>query len=201
MARIKVVCGLGNPGPEYEHTRHNVGYDIIDRLARRLGLSRNQRAAGFEFRTLTAGTGEVHLIQPVTYVNRSGLAVREALDRFRAQPGELFVISDDFHLPLGALRIRTSGSAGGHNGLQSIIDELGTIEFSRLRAGIGPLPDEIAGQSELIVDFVLSRFRPDEEEIVSNMISHAVEAVERVIADGLDPAISKNNGANPTPES
>jgi len=200
MARITVVCGLGNPGPEYEHTRHNVGYDIIDGLAMRLGLFRSRRAAGFEFRSAAAGTGEIHLIQPVTYVNRSGLAVREALDRFRAQPGELFVISDDFHLPLGALRIRTSGSAGGHNGLQSIIDVIGTTEFPRLRAGIGPLPDGMAGQSELIVDFVLSRFRPDEEEIVSNMISHAVEAVERVIADGLDQAISKYNGANPTPE-
>jgi len=200
MTTIKIVCGLGNPGESYEHTRHNLGYDIIDRLARQPGFSAVTAASVFDYRTAPGADGPIYLIRPTTYVNRSGIAVIRALEMFDADPDELFVISDDFDLHLGTIRIRKSGSSGGHNGLQSIIDEIGQSDFPRLRAGIGPLPAETAGHPERIPDFVLSRFRPDEDESVAEMISRAVEAVTLVIAGELDLAISRYNSPNPTPD-
>jgi PTH1 family peptidyl-tRNA hydrolase len=200
MTVIKIVCGLGNPGQVYEHSRHNLGFDIIDRMADKPGLLPVMTSSVFDYRIFPGVYGSVRLIRPKTYVNRSGIAVHRALEMFGAKPDELFVISDDFHLHLGTIRIRRSGSSGGHNGLQSIIDEIGRSDFPRLRAGIGPLPPDIAGNPENIPDFVLSRFRPDEEKIVAEMISRAVEAVALVINGGLDPAISRCNNPNPTPD-
>ncbi len=200
MTVIKIVCGLGNPGTQYEHSRHNLGFDIIDRLAGRPNVSAPTATPSFDYRTMPGAAGPVQLIRPTTYVNRSGIAVRRALDMFGAEPDELFVISDDFNLHLGTIRIRKSGSSGGHNGLQSIINGIDRSDFPRLRAGIGPLPPEIADDPETIPDFVLNRFEADEEEAVAEMISRAVEAVTLVIAGELDLAISRYNSPNPTPE-
>lgn len=200
MTVIKIVCGLGNPGASYEHSRHNLGFDIIDRMAEWPGVSAAETAPVFDYRTMPGAAGPVHVIRPTTYVNRSGVAVRRALDMFGAEPDELFVISDDFNLHLGTIRIRKSGSSGGHNGLQSIIDEIGRSDFPRLRAGIGPLPPDIANDPDAIPDFVLSRFEPDEEEQVAEMLLRAVEAVTLVIAGELDLAISRYNNPNPTPD-
>jgi PTH1 family peptidyl-tRNA hydrolase len=146
------------------------------------------------------GDGTVYLIQPLTYVNRSGAAVLDALQRFEADPDELFVICDDYHLPLGALRIRKRGSSGGHNGLLSIIEALGRDDFARLRLGIGPLPDWADADREKIPDFVLGRFEADDEEIVTRMLSLAVEAVAVTLRESLDMAISTCNRNNPTPD-
>ena len=195
---VRLICGLGNPGLRYEHTRHNLGYDILDRLARRLDLERDDKDPLYEYARAESRHGGIHLIKPVTYVNRSGLAVTAALERLDVDPSELFVIVDDFNLPLGTLRIRTSGSSGGHRGLASIIEELGRADFPRLRAGIGPLPEDARADRDRIPDFVLDRFRADEEDIVDDMMIRAVEAVELVINDRLDLAISRYN-ANPTP--
>jgi PTH1 family peptidyl-tRNA hydrolase len=196
---VKVICGLGNHPAEYQHTRHNLGFDIIDRLAKTIGSARPGRAVWFDYMTIPAAGGDVHLIKPLTFVNRSGIAVAEAMEMFGTGPSELFVITDDFNLPLGTLRIRRRGSAGGHHGLESIIAELGGGEFPRLRAGIGPLPEGTPAGEQGVIDFVLGRFRAEEEEIVSRMISQATEAVELVIADRLDAAIQLANSANPTP--
>ncbi len=200
MTVIKIVCGLGNPGASYEHCRHNLGFDIIDRLAEQPGFLPVTATSLFDYRTVAGAVGLVYMIRPTTFVNRSGIAVRRALDIFGAGPDELFVISDDFNLHLGTIRIRKSGSLGGHNGLQSIIDEIGRTDFPRLRAGIGPLPPEYADDPENIPDFVLSRFRPNEEEAVAEMKSRAVEAVTLAIAGELDLAISRYNIPNPTPD-
>jgi len=196
---VKIICGLGNPGPRYEHTRHNLGFDILDRLAQKLDLPPAETSAWFEYRIAPATSGEVYLIKPLTYVNRSGLAMHEAMKRFEVDPTELFVINDDFHIPLGSLRIRKSGSSGGHNGLESVIEILGRTDFARMRTGIGPLPEWAVAAGKLIPDFVLSRFEPQEEEAVEEMISLAVEALEVVINEDLDQAISKYNKINPTP--
>ena len=195
---VKLICGLGNPGPRYEHTRHNLGFDILDRLAQKLDLRPAEKTAWFEFRAVPTASGEVYLVKPLTYVNRSGLAVFEAVNQFKVDPAELFVISDDFHIPLGSLRIRKSGSSGGHNGLESVIEFLGDTDFARMRTGIGPLPEWAAADRRLIPDFVLGRFESQEIETVQQMISLAVEAIEVIITQNLDQAISKYNKTNPT---
>ena len=139
------------------------------------------------------------MIKPLTHVNRSGTAVYEALRRFEAGPEELFVISDYFHLSLGTIRIRISGSSGGHNGLQSIIDAVGTAEFPRMRVGIGTRPEKLEQNPDAIPDFVLSRFEPEETETVAAAISRAVDAVIMVIGGDFDLAMSRYNNSNPTP--
>jgi len=195
----RIICGLGNPGSRYEHTRHNLGFDIIDRLAERLDITGQGLTPQFEYRTV-AGADDTFLIKPATYVNRSGLAVFEALRLFKAEPAELFVINDDFHLTLGTVRIRKGGSSGGHNGLESIIEELGRTDFPRMRLGIGPLPEWAIADGAKIPDFVLGCFQPGEIEIVDKMISLAVEAIETILIENLDLAISRYNTVNPTPE-
>ncbi len=196
---VKIICGLGNHPAEYQHTRHNLGFDIVDRLGKKMVSARPGRSVWYEYITTTVGGQDIHLIKPLTFVNRSGIAVAEAMRMLGAVPSELFVITDDFNLPLGTLRIRLRGSAGGHHGLESIMAELGAEDFPRLRAGIGPLPDDLTAGERRIIDFVLGRFLPEEEEIVKHMISQAVEAMELVIADRLDAAIQVANSANPTP--
>ena len=197
---IKIVCGLGNPGPQYRSTRHNLGFEIIDRLTGRLNAASAGNNPLFEWRKATLDHGDVYLVKPNMYINLSGLAVREAMHVFEAEPDEFFVISDDFNLPLGALRIRKWGTAGGHKGLISIIDEIGGDRFPRMRVGTGPLPEEVLADRESVPDFVLSRFLPEEEEIVEDMVSRSVEAIRLALKHGLDLAISKYNSAGPTPE-
>ena len=197
---IKVVCGLGNPGNKYRATRHNLGFDIVDRLAARHKVIQSGQGGSFLYRSVRTVTGEVFLIKPQTYMNRSGAAVAEALQLFTAQPTELFVIGDDFNLPLGRLRIRKSGSAGGHNGLASIIETLGHDDFLRLRGGIGPLPERTGQIPGAITAFVLSRFLPEEEKNIVTTISRSVEAIELILSNQIDRAISIYNSANPTPK-
>lgn len=197
---IRIVCGLGNPGGEYFGTRHNLGFDIIDRLAKRHKMIQAGSHRFFSFRAIDTASGMLYLIKPQAYMNRSGEAVVEALRLWNVKPDEFFVISDDFNLALGSIRIRKTGSAGGHKGLASIIDSLGVSDFPRLRAGIGPLPFEGPADRDRITDFVLSPFPAEENDVVDDLISRAVEAIGLVINNCFDLAISKYNSANPTPE-
>jgi len=197
---IKVICGIGNPGERYRATRHNLGFAVIDRLAEQRPGAQQERCREFEYITVGTDYGPVCLIKPLTFVNRSGLAVGKALDMFGATPAELFVISDDYNLPLGRLRLRREGSAGGHNGLISILETMETTTFPRLRLGIGPLPDFAQSDRSRIPEFVLGRFTAGEIEIVDTMISRAVDAVEHIMNDRIDEAIRSANCANPTPE-
>lgn len=185
---MKIILGIGNPGPEYQHTRHNVGFDAVDLVAKQNDIEPASRA---RFSSLAASgmiCGErAILLKPQTYVNLSGEAARAALDWHRQPPDALLVVCDDFNLELGRIRVRPQGSSGGHRGLQSIIDALGTEAYPRLRIGIGrPGTDEA-------VDFVLSRFQDDEVSQVQSAIRRASEAVLCWVTEGIEACMNKFN--------
>ena len=184
-----MVAGLGNPGPEYEQTRHNIGFLIVDRLANHFA-SKWERSA--KWGALYAKCSDVLLVKPMTYMNRSGGPLHAVARFHKIAPGEILVLLDDLALPLGRLRLRASGSSGGHNGLESILVQFGTDEIPRLRIGIGAAP--AAGS----VDYVLSRFFEEEKSLVTSTIDHAVEAVKCAIDNGL---VSAMNSFNKTEES
>jgi PTH1 family peptidyl-tRNA hydrolase len=187
---MKVICGLGNPGDRYRLTRHNVGFRVVDLLADRWGLTGQGRvrdgAAQLEHR-LPEPVGRVLLVKPQKYMNLSGGALKAAVRQTDVDVrDDLLVIADDVDLPLGRIRLRRSGSAGGHNGLRDIIDALGTNEFARLRVGIGR-----AGET---VDHVLSTFRPGERDTATEAIASAADAAERWLRDGIEVAMNEFNG-------
>ncbi len=185
---MRVIVGLGNPGAQYAHTRHNVGFMCVDRVSRLHNIPFSDR------RQLAAmGTGciegqEVVLAKPRTFMNRSGEAVRYLLQRFSAKPSDLVVIYDDMDLPLGKIRIRPKGSSGGHRGVESIIGATGTQDFARIRVGVGrPLGTEGA------VNHVLARFSREEEPVVQEAIDRVAEAVRVLLKDGIEAAMNRFN--------
>ena len=187
---MKVICGLGNPGERYLFTRHNVGFRVVDLLADRWGLTGAGRvkdgAARLEA-ALAEPIGRVLLVKPMRFMNLSGSALKAAIRNTDADPStDLLVICDDIDLPLGKVRLRRSGSAGGHNGLRDIIAALGTDEFNRLRVGIGR-----AGEP---VDHVLATFKPGEKTLASEAIATGADAAERWLSDGIDAAMTEFNG-------
>jgi PTH1 family peptidyl-tRNA hydrolase len=188
MSPNLIVVGLGNPGPRYDCTRHNLGFRVVDRLA-----SGRPRRTWSERRTcdvarIPRGGADVLLVKPLTYMNLSGRALAELRSDGELRTEETLVVVDDIALPLGQIRLRRRGSDGGHNGLKSIAAELGTTDFPRLRLGIGPVPP---GRDA--ADFVLEAFGPDEEKTVEEMLARAVSCVEAVIARGLDRAMGEYN--------
>lgn len=184
-----LVVGLGNPGSQYEYTRHNAGFLAADELARR-GRFSVQRV---KFHALTAsaviGGQGVLVMKPTTFMNLSGEAVGEAARFYKLAPGHVLVISDDVDLPLGKLRIRKSGSAGGHNGLKSIIQHLGTDQFPRLKIGVGgkPHPDYD------MADWVLGKLQGEEKNIMDQAAGRAADAIECLLRDGIDKAMNQFN--------
>ncbi len=190
---MKVVTGLGNPGERHRLTRHNVGFRVVDLLADRWGLTGQGRvrdgAARLEVQ-LSDPDERVLLVKPMKYMNLSGGPVRAALRQTGADPAEdLLVVTDDVDLPLGRLRLRREGSAGGHNGLRDIIASLGSNEFNRLRVGIGR-----PGSSRVTVDHVLATFKPGERELATESIAAAADAVETWLRDGIEAAMNEFNG-------
>ena len=184
---MKVVVGLGNPGRQYAETRHNVGWMVADRLAERASWS--DRAARGSAAAIVSGRYrglDLALVKPQTFMNLSGIAVRKALVRFRAPLDDLLVVVDDFALPFGKLRLREGGSSGGHNGLESIIEELGGNRFARLRVGIGD-------PRGLAVDHVLSRFSGEERAALDEVIDAAADAVEEWARVGTSKAATRWN--------
>ena len=184
---MKLIVGLGNPGRRYRATRHNVGWEVIARLAARAGIRVNEDEGFAEVGRGTIGTRRVLLARPYTYVNVSGEAVRDLRRRHRLRPEDILIIVDDIDLPLGRLRLRAGGSAGGHNGLKSVIEALGTTEFPRLRVGIGRPPHGVEA-----ADFVLTRFT-EEERMVHETLERAAEAVELAVTEGLPAAMNRVN--------
>ena len=183
---MKLVVGLGNPGDRYAQTRHNVGWMVMDRLAERAGWSGGRerdasRIVGGRYRGL-----DLMLAKPLTYMNDSGLAVRKLLAREHAPLVDLLVVADDFALPFGKLRFREGGSAGGHNGLRSIVDELGNEKFSRLRVGIG-------APGRGFIDHVLSTFQPDEKQRLDELLDAAADGVEAWAREGTSKAANHFN--------
>jgi PTH1 family peptidyl-tRNA hydrolase len=184
--RIRLVAGLGNPGPEYASTRHNVGFLVVDRLAEQFG-STWERSTKWD--AVVTKYGEVFLLKPMSFMNRSGHPLFAVAQFYKIDPAEILVVLDDFALPLGRLRLRAGGSPGGHNGLESIIAQFGTEEIPRLRIGIGAAPS--AGS----VDYVLSRFFEEEKPLVRSTIDRAAEAVKCAIDNGLVSAMNTFNKA------
>ncbi len=187
---MKVITGLGNPGERYRLTRHNVGFRVVDLLADRWGLtgqgSVRDGAALLDVRR-PGPTGRVLLVKPLKYMNLSGGPLRAALRQTDADLGsDVLVVADDIDLPLGRIRLRRSGSAGGHNGLRDIIATFGTNEFNRLRVGVGR-----AGEA---VDHVLATFGPDERELADEMVAVGADAAERWLTHGIDEAMNAFNG-------
>jgi PTH1 family peptidyl-tRNA hydrolase len=184
-----IIVGLGNPGKKYEGTRHNMGFDVIDRLV----YKNNIPCSGSKFHSVYGtgmiGTQKVVLAKPLTYMNLSGTAVRELIDFYKIDPeSELIVISDDIDLEPGRIRIRKQGSAGGQNGLRHIVQCLGTQKFIRIRVGTGGKPEgwELA-------DWVLSRFTMDDRALVDDAIVRAADAVAAICTDGIDKAMNVYN--------
>ena len=184
---MKIVVGLGNPGQQYEQTRHNVGWMVLDRLAERANWTGHARARDAAATVYGRYRGlDLMLVKPTTYMNLSGVAVRKLLARQRAPLSDMLVVVDDFDLPLGRIRVRERGSAGTHNGLRSIIGELGSQDFARLRVGIGE-PGPAA------VNHVLSRFTAGERRVLDEVVDAAADAVEDWARHGPARAANKWN--------
>lgn len=193
---MKLIVGLGNPGRNYEKTRHNAGYMVVDRLVERHGAGAPVKAR-FNAAVVEAPVAgqTCLLIKPTTYMNRSGQAVAEAVRFYKADPSrDLLVISDEIALPAGTIRLRPGGGAAGHNGLANITLLLGTDAYPRLRVGIGPKPAYFDDQA----DFVLGRFTEPEWAVVEPAINRAADAVEVFVAKGLDAAMNTFNAPPPS---
>ena len=185
---ISQVIGLGNIGKRYENTRHNLGFEVLHLVRDRLDAELKPETATFFRAEKTLGDRNIILAWPTTYMNRSGRAAKALLQENDCPPSEMLVVVDDFNLPLGRIRFRREGSDGGHNGLASLIEELGTENFPRLRLGIGPVPE-----NESPVDFVLERFSSKEAKMAKKMIAIAAEAVIFAIHNRFEEAMSKYN--------
>lgn len=182
---FRLLVGLGNPGREYRDTRHNVGFMVLDRLA---VAGRSEFRVEKQWRAEVARVGGVFLCKPTTFMNLSGQAVRALSDFYKVSPAETLVVLDDLALPLGKLRLRSSGSAGGHNGLKSIIEHLGTLDVARLRFGIGDKPSPDAA-----VSHVLGRFASAEQATLDEALGRVVSAIETAQSRGFAAAM---NGFN-----
>jgi PTH1 family peptidyl-tRNA hydrolase len=185
---MKLIVGLGNPGKRYEKTRHNVGFEVLNVVAERSGAEgTKEKFSGLVAGATIAGQSTL-LVWPQTLMNRSGQSVSEAVGFYQSPLEDLLVVCDDFNLPLGKLRFRSQGSAGGQKGLDDIIRCLGTDQFARLRVGIGPVPDAWDP-----ADYVLGRFTAAERSTIDDMIAKAADGVECWVAEGIDVGMNRFN--------
>jgi PTH1 family peptidyl-tRNA hydrolase len=192
---MKIIVGLGNPGSHYRLNRHNIGFRCIDHIADKFSIPVKKRLCRSD-----AGQGgidgcEVLLIKPRTFVNLSGEAVECLLDKFHAKPADLIVIHDDLDLPTGRMRVRLGGGSGGHRGIKSIIDCIGSKDFNRVRIGISRPGNQGSRYSdeEEIVDYVLGNFPPEEVDIMITAVANVAEAVECILKDGIETAMNRFN--------
>jgi PTH1 family peptidyl-tRNA hydrolase len=185
---VKLIVGLGNPGAQYRGTRHNVGFEVVDELARRRWLEFGSSPTDALMARERGPDRQVMLAKPLTYMNRSGGAVAALQRYYRIDPGRLLVVADDVNLPVGRLRARRGGSDGGHNGFASIIQVLGTDAFARLRVGVG------RGHTERrLASHVLARFDEREQQEIAASITRAADAVEAFVDDGIDAMMNRFN--------
>jgi PTH1 family peptidyl-tRNA hydrolase len=185
--RIKLIVGLGNPGTRYARSRHNVGFMLAERLARAHALRFARKRFNAEIAEDTLGAVRVMIAKPQTYMNACGEAVGRMFAFYKIAPADLLIVYDDLDLPLGKMRLRPKGSAGGHHGMESIIARVGTSDFPRLRVGISrPNPDDD-------IDHVLGSFDPAERAVMDDTFARAVEAIEAWVANGIDAAMNRFN--------
>ena len=190
---MRLVVGLGNPGRRYHGTRHNIGFAVVDELARRAEAVFDHGRANALTARVGRGASSVLLVKPLTMMNLSGEAVLGLVQFYKVDPPDLLVVADDVNLPLGRLRLRARGSAGGHNGFRSIIGLLGTEEFPRLRMGVGR-----GDPRRELADHVLARFDDDETAGVDESVARAADAVECFIAEGIEAAMNRYNRGEAT---
>ncbi|OUQ16226.1 aminoacyl-tRNA hydrolase [Lachnoclostridium sp. An14] len=183
-----LIVGLGNPTREYEHTRHNAGFDAVDMLADRLNISVKEKKHKGLCGKGMLGAEKVILLKPQTYMNLSGESVRAAADFYKIDHEHIIVMYDDIDLDVGKLRVRAKGSAGGHNGIKNIIAHLGTQEFPRVRIGVGAKPDRMD-----LADYVLGRFPQVEQSVMEDAFKEAAEAAAAIVEDGIDAAMNRFN--------
>ena len=183
-AQIRLVAGLGNPGPEYVGTRHNIGFMVLDQFVAQLGVTWEKST---KWDALTSKQGNLVLAKPISFMNHSGYPLVGIAQFYKIQASEILVVLDDFALPLGRIRIRTGGGTGGHNGLDSVIMQFGTEEIPRLRIGIGAAP--AAGS----VDYVLSRFFEEERPLVKSAVERSVDAIKCAVDKGVVAAMNTFN--------
>lgn len=180
-----IIAGLGNPGKEYEMTRHNIGFEVIDYIASRYAAKVNKLKFKSLYGEINIGGEKVFLIKPQTFMNLSGEALREFSAFYKINSENIIVINDDISLKVGKVRIRRKGSAGGHNGLKSIIYQLNTDEFPRIKVGVG---ENDKGD---LADYVLGRFKKDEIKIMEDAIIRAADSCEEIVKRGIDSAMNK----------
>lgn len=185
---VKVVVGLGNPGRQYAQTRHNLGFFVVDEMAKRTSAPMSRKRMNAEISETRFGDDRLVLAMPQTYMNDSGVAVREIMRWYKVDPEDILIVVDDLDLRFGQVRLRARGSAGGHNGLKSIFKEIGTQEVPRLRVGIGRSGSQA-------VAHVLSRFSPEEQEALPAIVDEAADAAELWLSKGILEAMNLINGA------
>lgn len=184
-----IIVGLGNPGKQYDHTRHNIGFQVIDYLADQNGIAVEEKKHKALVGKGMIGGEKVILAKPQTYMNLSGESVRELVDYYKIDwEEELIVISDDISLDVGGIRVRKKGSAGGHNGLKNIIQHLGSEGFTRIKMGVGEKP-----KGYDLADYVLGHFSTEEKQIMADSAKKAAEAIQTIFSDGVDMAMNRFN--------
>lgn len=189
---MKVIAGLGNPGAQYEHTPHSIGFEVVNALACALGCTwKNVSSFHGELASGVMNAQKVLLVKPLTFMNLSGDCVASVVKYHNAQPAEdLIVVSDDIDLPVGRMRIRKGGSSGGHNGLKSIIERVGTSDFLRMRLGVGREDHDRAR----VIAHVLGAFSPELRTVMDDVVRHAVKALEMIECEGAQYAMNQFNG-------
>jgi len=185
---MKVIVGLGNPGPRYQRTRHNVGFDVLEELGRHFGSVPSRNRFNAQIGEVTLGETRLLLVAPQTFMNNSGQAVGPLLDFYKLQPDQVLVVCDDLNLPLGRLRLREQGSAGGQKGLADVLRRLGTSEVARLRIGIGQPPPRFDAS-----DFVLSRFTAEEQVVIEAAVADAAQGALIWAEQGPEAAMNRLN--------
>ena len=190
-----IVVGLGNPGFEYEHTRHNIGFHVIDELSARLRVRLKKGRGNFVSGVHPMDRRSLVLVRPLTYVNNTGVAVAEVLELYDSTLQELVVVYDDVALPLGTIRVRPKGSHGGHNGIRSIIYQMNSHEFPRIRCGIrqAPTPSGSGPSQRALTNFVLAPFDDDEMEVVHRMVAKAADAAMEFAVSGISKTMNRFN--------
>ncbi|MDQ0150243.1 aminoacyl-tRNA hydrolase [Eubacterium multiforme] len=182
-----LIVGLGNPGSKYDNTRHNIGFEAIDYIAKKYNIDINRKKFKGEYGEGFIGSEKVILMKPTTYMNLSGECVREVLDFYKLTNEDMLVIYDDISLDIGKIRIRGKGSAGGHNGIKSIIAHVGSDEFSRIKIGVGQPKEDL-------VNYVLGKFSKEEKEVLEESLEVSKLATDTIIKEDISSAMNKYNG-------